>query len=158
MFCGLTKSKSLFLVQMLLSLLSRKGSVRLVRAFTQTASSSSSRRSVAALGPPGLPRSFASSTGQAASVEEDLDVALSDFLEDSSKVKRTEFADLIPTKELAAKFERASLEDLLEEDKVSETDVLKISLQYYLDFADPYICLLSYVTFFPLERTGSGLQ
>jgi hypothetical protein len=107
-------SKLLF-VPMLLSLLSLKGSIRLVRAFSQNPST---RRVITSV-PSVLSQSgklrFQSNLD--ASVEDDLDTALSSFLEGSGK-KASKLNDVIPKKELVAGYQAVDLDDLLEETEV----------------------------------------
>lgn len=103
----------LVLAQLLLSLLPRQGSIRLVRAFVQH---SSSKRAVAS-SIPSSP-SFLSAT-----IEEDLDQALSSILDDaSSGTAPAELAGVPPSKEQGKGLKKVSLSDLIEETKEEEVD------------------------------------
>jgi len=105
---------------MLLSLLSQKGSVRLARAFVQ----SSSRR-VLAVGGGGAAATtpyFSAKHQQrfqlSSAVEDDIDQALSSFLDDPKKGKKTsELADDLPSRK-EAHLDPVKLSDLLEDSEV----------------------------------------
>ena len=118
MFFG--RKADILVVQMLLSLLSRQGSIRLARAFVQNPTS---KRVIAVGGAPitnsiGGQHRFQSGLGS--SVEEDLDQALSSFLDDEPQaaVKAKDLADVIPSKRQGASMETLKLSDLLEESEV----------------------------------------
>lgn len=118
MFFG--RRADIFVIPMFLSLLSRQGSIRLARAFVQNPAT---KRVIAVGGAPiattfGGQHRFQSELGS--SVEEDLDQALSSFLDDEPlpAVKAKDLADVIPNKQQGAGMETLKLSDLLEESEV----------------------------------------
>ena len=109
MISGTSFVSKVLVVQMLLSLLSRKGSVRVVRAFTQAPST----RRVLALGPTAVQQQH-QQRFLSASVEEDLDTAISDFLEDGKSSSKKKLADVVPRRGEAG-FQEVNLDDLLQD-------------------------------------------
>ena len=140
------RKTDILVVQMLLSLLTRNGGVRLARAFSQNPST----KRVLAVGgattslpsPPsfgGNQQRFKSELG--ASVEEDLDQALSSFLDEPKSSKASGLVDVIPTKKQAAHLEPVKLSDILDDtevcsiSKLHEQDTLcHVSSSLFLQF------------------------
>lgn len=116
------RSTDLLVVQMFLSVLfSQKGSIRLARALIQNPTT---RRALVVGGSSTgyAPQRFLSTSKLEATVEEDLDQALSTLLEDNTP-KVAGLSDVIPTKEQGARLEKVSLSDLIEETEVSSEHV-----------------------------------
>ena len=114
------KADVLFVLQLILTLLCHQGGVHLASAFVQNPTTTSERTiggSIVA----GQCR-FQSKLG--ASVEEDLDHALSSFLDDDDEPKAVvnakKLADVIPSKKQGPRMEALKLSDLLEESEVCQ--------------------------------------